>query len=79
MHNPFPDPPSPAQVRDALRKHLAKKLGWSGKTAEACLAPLSNDDIARCLTVDVETTRAALFARSCQAFGQAGALNSEAA
>lgn len=71
MHNPPLDPPSPAMVRDALRKHLARKLGWSGKTAELVLGPLSNDDIALCLTVDVEQTRAALYARSCQALGQA--------
>lgn len=73
------DQPSPAQVREALRKHLARKLGWSGKTADLCLAPLSNDDIARCLTVDAEETRTALYAMSCQALGQAGALQSEAA
>lgn len=83
MPNPYLDPPSPALVNDALRKHLARKLGWSGKTADACLAPLTNEDIARCLTVDVETTRAALFARSCQALGHAvtgfEAVHSEAA
>lgn len=78
MHNPLLDPPSPAMVRDALRKHLARKLGWSGKTAEQVLGPLSNDEIARCLTVDVEQTRAALYARSCQALSQA-AHQSEAA
>lgn len=71
MSNPVLAPPPPAQIRDALRRHLARKLGWSDKTAKACLAPLSNDDIARCLTVDVGTTRAALFARSCHAFGGA--------
>lgn len=79
MPNPLLNAPSPAQVRDALRRHLAAKLGWSGKTAEACLGPLSNDDIARCLTVDADTTRAALYARSCDALGQAGGLQSEAA
>lgn len=78
MPNPLLDPPSPAQIREALKKHLARKLGWSGKTAEQCLAPLSNDDIARCLTVDPDQTRAALFARSCQALGDA-AQQSEAA
>lgn len=71
MPNPFLDPPSPAQIRDALEKHLARKLGWSRKTADAFLGPLSNDDIARCLTVDAEATRAALYARSCQALGEA--------
>lgn len=71
--------PSPAQVRDALRKHLARKLGWSGKTADLCLAPLTNDDIARCLTVDTDETRTALYALSCRALGQAGALDRQAA
>lgn len=71
MSNPFLAPPPPAQVRSALFRHLARKLGWSDKTAKACLAPLTNDDIARCLTVDVPTTRAALFTRSCHALGRA--------
>ncbi|KQP34286.1 hypothetical protein ASF27_01615 [Methylobacterium sp. Leaf102] len=79
MPNPFPDPPSPAQVRAALRNHLARKLGWSGKTADACLAPLSNEDLARCLTVDVEETRTALYTSSCDALAQAGGLQSAAA
>ncbi|KQP36679.1 hypothetical protein [Methylobacterium sp. Leaf100] len=79
MSNPLLDPPSPAQVRDALRKHLARKLGWSGKTADACLDPLSNEDIARCLTVDAEETRTALYARSCDALAQAGGQQSAAA
>lgn len=67
---PF-DPPSPAQIRQALAHHLARKLGWSGRTAAHCLGPLSHDDIARCLAVAPDATRAALFARSCRAIAAA--------
>ena len=55
-------PITPAQIRAALTRHLAKKLGWCGKTAAHVLGPLSNDDIARCLAEDADATRRALFA-----------------
>ena len=69
---PLPAPLSPALIRNALRKHLACKLGWSGKTADFCLAPLSNDDIARCLTVSAGEVREALYSRACGALANAG-------
>lgn len=68
----------PAQIRAALTRHLAKKLGWCGKTAAHVLGPLSNDDIARCLAEDADTTRRALFARSCAALADAGQMQAVA-
>lgn len=71
-------PVDPAEIRAALTHHLARKLGWCGKTAAHILGPLSNDDISRCLTVDAEETRVALFARSCAALGEAGQIQAVA-
>lgn len=71
-------PISPAQIRAALTRHLAKKLGWCGKTAAHVLGPLSNDDIARCLAEDADATRRALFARSCAALAEAGQMQAVA-
>ncbi|WP_420604730.1 hypothetical protein [Methylobacterium sp.] len=71
-------PITPAQIRAALTRHLAKKLGWCGKTAAHVLGPLSNDDIARCLAEDADATRRALFARSCAALADAGLMQAVA-
>lgn len=71
-------PITPAQIRAALTRHLAKKLGWCGKTAAHVLGPLSNDDIARCLAEDADATRRALFARSCAALADAGQMQAVA-
>lgn len=71
-------PITPAQIRAALTRHLAKKLGWCGKTAAHVLGPLSNDDIARCLAEDADATRRALFARSCAALAEAGQMQAVA-
>lgn len=77
--HPLLTPLTPGQIRAALKTHLAKKLGWCGRTAEHVLGELSNDEIARCLRTDPAETRAALDARAGQAMARAAALRSEAA
>lgn len=65
--------PTPAQMRAALVAHVARKLGWSLKSAIAQLEGLTNSDIARCLHKSADDTRAALHARTCAALEAAGA------
>lgn len=60
--SPDSPPPSPEQIRAALIAHLARKLGYSGKAVTHLIAPLSNDDIARCLRADAKELRGAVFA-----------------
>lgn len=69
--SPHLPPPSPEQVRAALVAHLAKKLSYSGRAVAHLIAPLSNDDIARCLRADVRELRDELFAAVAAALGDA--------
>lgn len=52
---------SPERIRAALIDHLARKLGSSGRATAHLVRPLTNDAIARCLAVDPDAVRRALF------------------
>ena len=69
--SPLSHAPSPDQVRAALVAHLARKLGYSGRAVAQLIAPLSNDEIARCLVADPQVLRLALFEAVAAAWEQA--------
>jgi len=56
-----PAPPTSAQIHAALRADLARRLGWTGRTAAHLLGRLTEAQLARCLAEDPAAVRAALW------------------
>lgn len=54
-------PPTQAHIRTALGAHLARRLGWTGRTAAHLLGRLTEAQLARCLAEDPAAVRAALW------------------
>ncbi|MHC2090401.1 hypothetical protein [Methylobacterium sp. CM6244] len=69
-------PITPAQIRAALTRHLAKKLGWCGKTAAYFFGPLSNDQIAgylaSCREFDTQAVREDIIVKALARIGLCG-------